>query len=155
MPIAEVEKLIACVKLIDYDLSNKFIIPELETEQLLSQETVTLDCSLTEDNSKEELAEIIIWTLSLDKVSARLITGRFPMGNRVYGIMDELYEMGIISEKNAKQPRKVLSQSVEDLLPETVRFLEQHGYDMEYIESIFKAKGEYTRAATVAPHILP
>ncbi|MDE5823975.1 MAG: hypothetical protein K2H91_04740, partial [Lachnospiraceae bacterium] len=143
MPIGEVEKLLTCVKSIDYDLGNKFIIPELDTEELLNQETVTSDCMLTEDNSKKELAEIIVWTLSLDKVSAKLIMERYPMGNRVYKIVDQMYEMGIISGKNAKQPRKVLPQAVEDLSPETVHFLEQHGYDTESVKNAFKVREEH------------
>lgn len=139
--VKEVEKLIGYVKSIDYDLSNKFLIPELDISALPVSTSGDFDY-ISNEYDRKELAEIIMWTLKQINISASRIKEKFSMGNRANDIIEEMCAMGIISEKNAKQPRKILPQTVEDLLPETVRFLEQHGYGMKQIEAIFSTKEE-------------
>ena len=57
------------------------------------------------------------------------------MGNRVGEIMTRMYVMGLISDKHAKQPRKVLPQSLSEV-PEKVReFLNSNGISDESISN--------------------
>lgn len=155
MSSENVGKMISCVESVDQDLSKKFVIPKLDTSELVDQSGEGGDYILNEDDSKKELAEIIMWTLKHDKISASQVKKEFGIGNRVDCIMNEMYRMGLISDKHAKQPRKVIPQSSEDLSPETVRCLEQHEFDEEFIKSVFKDKEEHLRAAAVDSHILP
>ena len=55
------------------------------------------------------------------------------MGNRANEIMDRLCEFGLISEKFANQPRKVLPQSVEDIPGKVMFFLTRWGKSAEDI----------------------
>lgn len=120
----DVKQLIARINSASHDLSNKFVIPELNTPQLLVQATETLDYeSPNEDCGKKELADIIMWTLRRDNISANQIRDHFRMGNRSYGIVDKLFEMGIIEAKFANQPRKVIPQRIEDIPTETLEFM--------------------------------
>lgn len=139
--VKEVEKLIVCVKSIDYDLSNKFLIPELDISALPVSTSEDFDY-ISNEYDRKELAEIIMWTLKQNNISASRIKEKFSMGNRANDIIEEMCAMGIISEKNVKQPRKILPQSAEDLSLETVHFLEQRGYVMKQIEAIFSTKEE-------------
>lgn len=111
MPADEVKKLINCVKRVDYDLGNKYLIPERESVELSDQEKVILEYTPKEDNDNKELAEIIAWTLTRCYISASKVKEKFSMGNRVDEIMNKMHAMEIISDKYAKQPRKVLPQS--------------------------------------------
>lgn len=153
VPADEVKKLINCVKEANYDLDNRYLIPERDTVELSDQENGILEYSSKEDNEDKELAEIIAWTLTQSCISASKVKERFSMGNRADEILNKMHAMGIISDKHAKQPRKVLPRSIEDLSPETVQCLEQHEFDEEIIKSIFKDKEEHLRAA-VDSHIL-
>ena len=88
----------------------------------------------------KELSDIIMWALSRKNVSALQIIEQFHMGNRAYDIVDDLCNLGIVSDQFANQPRKVIPQNIEDLSSETLVFLECHGYASEYIEETFNTK---------------
>lgn len=135
MPADEVKKLINCVKGVDYDLDNKYLIPDRETAELSDQESGILKYTPKEDNDNKELAEIIAWTLTRSFISANKVKEKFSMGNRVGEIMTRMYVMGLISDKHAKQPRKVLPQSLSEV-PEKVReFLNSNGISDESISN--------------------
>ena len=59
-------------------------------------------------------------------------------------VVDKLFRMGIIGEKNSNQPRKVLSVCLEKLIPETLAFMEKYGYTVERISECFSLKGDVT-----------
>lgn len=128
----EVKKLITCVKSIEYDLSNKFLIPEFEVSALPVLTNGNLDYILNEGDRKE-LAEIIMWTIKQSTISSKRIKEKFCMGNRSNDIIEEMCAMRIISEKNAKQPRKVLPQSVDDMPKEVMSLLIDNGFSEEII----------------------
>ena len=121
----KVIELVNYVKAKEHDFSNKFVIPELITSEVATQicEDVEKVC-----DKDEELAQIIIWALGRDKISASQIMNHFSMGNRAYDIVDQLCEMGLVSEKFANQQRTVLPQLLESV-PDKVRiFLRNCGY---------------------------
>lgn len=151
----KIEQLVDCVKSAAGNSVNKFWIPELELSELSVVAVNDEEYVLNADNDMKEFADIIMWTLKRSNVSASKIMKQFSIGNRAYGIMNKMSAMGIVSDKCAKQPRKVLPQFVEDLSSEIVCFLEQNGYNMDHIKNAFKAREECVRAAPVAPYIPP
>lgn len=134
----EVTGLIEYVKAAEYDSGNKFVIPKLNESELPIQicEGVEEVC----DGRDEEFARIIIWVLGRERISANQLKQQFPMGNRANNIIERLCKMKIVSEKFANQPRKVMPVCSDDLSPEIVCLLERYGYDIEYIEEIFRSR---------------
>lgn len=105
---------------------------------------------------RKELAEIILWVLNHKETSVYQLQKKFHKNNeKCKKIMDTLEQFELVSPQFAKQPRVVLPQSVEDLSPEIVCFLEQNGYDMDRIRNAFKAREECVRSAHAVPYILP
>lgn len=133
----ELAQLVDYIKRKVYDLDNKFTIPEFEVLELPEQ--------VGEDEGKicdkdKEMAHIIIWILSRDKVSASQIMDQFAMGNRAYGIVEQLYKMGLIAEKFANQQRKVLPQSIEEVPKEVMELLQSHGYTVNMVLDVISNK---------------
>ena len=94
-----------------------------------------------EDEVREkELADIIVWALAQDEVSALKIKGQFTMGNRANDIIDNLVEMGIVSGKHANLPRSVLVNTITELSEDVVNFVTRHGYTTEQLSEIFSRK---------------
>lgn len=126
----ELAELVNCVKVKEYDFSNKFLIPELDTPDVATQvwEDVEKVC-----DKDEELAKIIIWTLGRDKISASQIMSHFSMGNRAYDIVHQLCEMGLVSEKFANQQRIVLPQLLESVPDDVWVFLQNCGYTEDMV----------------------
>lgn len=114
----------------EHDFSNKFVIPELNTSEVATQicEDVEEVC-----DKDEELAKIIIWALGRDKISASQIMSHFSMGNRAYDIVDQLCEMGLVSEKFANQQRTVLPQLLENVPDKVMVFLQNCGYTEDIV----------------------
>lgn len=135
----EVIELVNYVKAKEHDFGNKFLIPELNTSEITTQLCEDVE---KERDKDEELTKIIIWALGRDKISASQIMSNFSMGNRAYGIVDQLCEMRLVSEQFSKQPREVIPVFIEDLLPEVVSLLDKYGYGKNRIERIFKTKSE-------------
>ena len=130
----EVKAIVERIKSEDYDLSNKFVIPEAD----LTEERVMdfLDDGVIDDSSNEELAKIVMWVLSLNEVSAANVKKRWSMGNRANTIMDNMFIMGIVSDKNGNKPRKVLPSTFEDISLETRALLAKYGYTEELISEV-------------------
>lgn len=117
------------------------MIQELNEEGKSAKISEYLSTMPFEDNKEEkELADVIVWTLTLETVSANKIKEKFPMGNRANDILDKLFEMGIISEKFAKQPRRVLIKSFSEIPDNVMGFLRKNGYTEAQIASIFDKK---------------
>ena len=119
------------VKAADQDLSGKFVIPEPVSLCFPASLSVPLDTVQTDNEDEQELASIILWTLGREDVSSLKIKEIFKMGNRANEIMDKLYKFGLISEKFAHQPRKVLPQSVEDIPDEAMNLLTRRGVSID------------------------
>lgn len=135
----EAVRIVDRIKSADHDLSNKFLVPEFDGSKQLIQDVKDLDGM---HNRTKELAKIIMWTLEKDTISASQIMDHFTMGNRAYDIVDELYELGIVAEKFYNQPRRVLSQAVEDLSENVLELLKSNGISVEAVsEAILNRLG--------------
>lgn len=137
---SEAEELVERIKSATSDVSNKFVIPErTDTEPSMIDEI--LNSIPPKDKERDEkLADIVVWTLARDKVSARDIMKRYKMGNRAYGIVDSLCEMGIVSKQFANQPRDVLVNTITELSEDVVDFVGEYGYTTEQIAEILARK---------------
>lgn len=136
----EVRRVVERVKSAEHDLSSRFLIPEWEVSEPLVQEIEGIDSSLNGNNEEKELANIIMWVLEIDNVSANKLKKQFSMGNRAKNIIVKLHKMGIVADKFANQPRKVLPQSFEDVPREVIDFLKENGISAEEILNIFQQK---------------
>lgn len=135
----EVATLINYVKVKDYEAVNKFTIPEWSAEELPLQIYENIDRAY---DKNKELAEIIMWTLRRDKISAKQIMSNFSIGNRAYDIVNQLCKMKLVAEQFSKQPRKVIPVCFENLSPDVINLLEQHGYGAEQIKETLRLKEE-------------
>lgn len=137
MALAGIAQLVSRIKSANHDLSNKFVIPELEVTDSKMQE-IMFSCHVSE--KEKELADIIMWTLKKETISVNQIKECFSMGNRANDIMQRLFEMGIVEEKFANQPRKVLPKTVDDIPEELANFLHKFGFPKEAIEASISAR---------------
>lgn len=96
----------------------------------------------------KELAKIIMWVLGNQTISALRIKEKFNIGNRINDIMEQLVQMKLISEKNAKKPRKVFIQSAEDLSDDVSHFLKSYGYSPDDIDAAINSK---SAASSILP----
>lgn len=92
------------------------------------------------DSKKKELADILFWVLCQKTTSALQVQNHFHIGKRATEIMDVLYGMNIVTEQFSKQPREVIPECIGDLSHEALGLLEQHGYGVEQIEAVLRAK---------------
>lgn len=118
-----------------HDLSNKFVIPEVDISQMQSgnpRNFYISDISV-DDSENKKFADIIMWTLSNKKVSANKLADIFHMGNKAHNIINSLCDMKIVSEQNAKQPRTVVPTCVDDISDDVLEFLSKYGYSKEVI----------------------
>lgn len=136
----EVYRLVNYIKSAEHDLSSKFLIPEYDPSEQMIQEIEDFEDSDDLHDRTKELADIIMWALGRDSISANQIMDRFFMGNRAYDIVEKLFEMGLITEKFANQPRTVLPRAVEELSEDVVKLLENHGYLREDISNVISKR---------------
>lgn len=94
----------------------------------------------TNENERKEFAKIIFYTLGQKTMSENKLQKLFNMGKRANGIVNLLCEKGIITERFAKQPRKVIPACIEEVPNETINFLEMYGYDQEQVKNVFNEK---------------
>lgn len=136
--------IVSQIKMSCHGAENKFQINDMNEQN--SNPQIPVDIASVHSSSKQReekvLADIIMWSLKRDNISANQVQDRFRMGNKAYAIVDRLCEMGLVSEKFANQPREVLIHSVNDLSSETVGLLERHGYTPEQIDEVFADKEE-------------
>lgn len=121
-------------------LDRKFIIPEMDP--LLK--SVMMDDpefgSSTDKSPDQELAKIILWILGRNDVSVSGLKDKFRMGNRANTIMNKLYEFGIVSDKNANFPRKVVPETIDDLSEDVKRLLNNSNITYEELASVFNGR---------------
>lgn len=87
------------------------------------------------------LSKIILWVISQRKVSCNLIQKKFGLGwNRADEIMNKLYGMGLIERLDAKLPRKVCVEAMEDMSGEALKILLQSGILQDNIQKIILSK---------------
>lgn len=139
MVSAEVEQLVARVKSAGHDLNRKFVIPEYEGIDSITQVIGPLSVA---PNGEKELAKIIIWILAKKTISVSQIKEQFNMGNRANEVMEKLFELGLVTGKFANQPRKVIPGSIEEI-PESVNgLLLRNGFSEEIIMAAFPTRND-------------
>ena len=99
-----------------------------------------VDSNVTIKKDKQELADILFWTLNRTQISVLQIQKNFKIGNRATEIMDILYKMNIVSAKFSNQPREVIANGLEDLSLETIKLLEDYVYTKAQIEKTLESK---------------
>ena len=126
----EAAELVNRVKATDQDLNDKFVLPEASADSPISL-IVPAYAVQTDNGEEKELVSIILWTLGREDVSSLKIKETFKMGNRADTIIDKLCEFGLLSEKFANQPRRVLPQSVEDIPDKIMDILARQGKSVD------------------------
>jgi S-DNA-T family DNA segregation ATPase FtsK/SpoIIIE len=134
----KIEEVLEYITSQDHKFDNKFMIPEMnQSEPLILADGIIGEIQPKCDPDKKELADIIMWVLGQDEISAEKVKGKFTMGNRANEIMDKLFSLGIITEKLAKQPRKVRIFEYDNLTKEILELLEYGNYTTEQIQKVF------------------
>ena len=140
MSTKDIRQFVAQIASKPHDFSNKFVLAELSDTCIIVQriiETKSLNGNPSKPDDRRELAKIILWLLARETVSVRQIKQSFCIGNRADDIMDELFNIGLVSGKDANKPRNVLPNRYEDLCDELISLLNHYGYDMEAIQNAF------------------
>ncbi len=82
-----------------------------------------------QDADERKFAQIVIWTLGQNEISCNNVMKTFGYGwNRANHFIDRLYEIGIVGELDAKLPRKVIPQTVDEVSDRAKDFLQKYGY---------------------------
>ena len=138
----ELEQLIADIASKSHDLGNRFVIPEINIIQQPAFTPDILDGTDSKPNQKKkELAGIIMWALSQNTISSSQIQKNFRKGrNQADQLLHELFIMGLISEKFAKQQRRVLPSQYDDLSGEVIQLLEDNGFASKQINQALTFK---------------
>lgn len=124
--------------------SLKFIISKMELSSLKSE--LTDDWREGGMPSKQcagdkLLAKVIIWTLGQATISCNAMMREFGIGwNRANNLMSELYDLQMIQNLDAKLPRKVLPQTVNDLPEKVMALMEENRYLREDVENAFRGE---------------
>lgn len=137
---AEVGRLVERINGTEQAIKNMFLIPENTALYLQPESDVPPEAIPATSGEESEFAKIIIWTLEQDGISVEKIKRKFSMGNRANGIMDKLYETGLVSEKFANQPRRVLPRSVEDVPAAVMELLTREGISAEDVAAAFNRR---------------
>lgn len=85
--------------------------------------------------------QVALWAIGQTSISCNMITEAFNFGwRRANGFIKRLHDMGIVGDLDAKLPRMVLPQSIEDIPTKTVKFLENNGVANDDIVTILGRK---------------
>lgn len=133
----ELESAISRVKNSKHDLSNKFVIPEMQYD---NPSDFAVTDVIPDDSSNKEFADIIMWTLSQQTVSANKLSNKFCIGNRSKDIICRLCNNNIVDEQNSKQPRNVIPNCIDDISDEVMEFLSKHGYSGEAVSEVISKR---------------
>ena len=128
MPQEEVWELLERVREFECDRSGMFNIAQDVPADENKTITIPAVSAKVDDGKERELAEIIAWVLSNQTVSVNQIKQRFSIGNRANDIMETLCTLGLVGEKAANKPRKVLIQQLEEIPTAVATLLAKNGY---------------------------
>jgi len=138
-----------------WDDNHKFTI---DTENLRQTATDADDgligCFVVTEQDVENkiFAEIVMWSLEREKVSAQKIKDNFNLGwPRANDFLEKLYKHSIVGTANGKLARKVQPSSYGDLSEEIISFLNRHGYTADDIRGAFGAKCLSEQAVDIMP----
>lgn len=83
-------------------------------------------------------AKVILWTLEHEEISCNMLIRTFNLGwNRANQFIERLYDLGIVGDLDAKLPRKVLSQSIDDVSEDVLELLTHNGFSEKTVADFF------------------
>lgn len=99
--------------------------------------------SSKQDTDERMFAQIMIWALGQNEISCNAVMKAFGYGwNRASHYIDRLYEVGIVADLDAKLPRKVIPQTMDEMSGQTKEFLQNCGYTEDMVaETIRNREG--------------
>ncbi len=90
-----------------------------------------------QDTDGRMFAQIMIWALGQHEISGNAVMKAFGYGwNRASHFIDGLYEAGIVEELDAKLPRKVIPQSMDEVSDKAKEFLQNCGYTEDMVAEV-------------------
>lgn len=95
------------------------------------------------DSSRRELlfAKVILWTLGQTSVSCNRLCESFKIGwSKANSFLGRMQDMGIVDGLDAKLPRTVLFNSVEELPQKVVDILQDARISLEDVSSAIATK---------------
>lgn len=99
------------------------------------------NCKGTINDHQALFAKVILWTLGKESISCNMLSEAFNVGwRRANGFIRRLYDMGIVGDLDAKLPRRVLLQFIEDVPERVMEFMLSSGISMEQITRAMNAK---------------
>jgi S-DNA-T family DNA segregation ATPase FtsK/SpoIIIE len=137
--LSDTEQLIRNINSKEHDKSKKFVIDSKSLTPPIYQIKHSSGSDQVSE-SRKELADIIIWSLSRVQISKKQIKDEFKMGNRVNEIMIELLRMNIVTDKDSNKPRDVIVKEISDLPEEVMNILKKSGFTEEQICETLKSK---------------
>ena len=140
----EVKELVASISSQAADSSLKFVIPEVSEGPTSTEATGSAfhapAALVSEEDHKK--ADVIMWTLGNDTISARKIEKQIPANpkistNSAKRLINFLTDQGIVSQPHYKQPRTVLINHPKQLPEPILELLHICGYSDEAITAAF------------------
>ena len=131
-----------------FDTKYGFVINEedLNEEDMTETYPQIVHSKTNNEIDNQLFAKIVIWALEHESISGNMICDTFHIGwKRANGFLEKLKVLGILGDIYAKLPRAVLPDRLDELTPQTMSFLNNHGYTTEQIITAINAKcGEKT-----------
>lgn len=126
--------------------SGRFVIqiPATSSLSLSGYKALTDSVKLSPNHDEDErFAQVLLWVFSHDEVSHNAVMKQFHLGwNNVQEIVQKMEALGILGEKRAKLPRKVVPSNLSHLPDELIHFIENNGADRGTIATAFMKRYE-------------
>ncbi len=104
-------------------------------EQRLMEDSQTNPLTTRKSNDEKLFTAIILWALGQVSISCNTMMQTFGLGwNRASRFIERLNNMGLVENLDAKLPRRVIPQSLEDIPTEIMDFFEKNGISTENLE---------------------
>ncbi len=92
-----------------------------------------------QDADRRMFAQIMLWALGQNEISCNAVMKAFGYGwNRASHFIDRLYAVGIVGELDAKLPRKVIPQTVDEMSDKMKEFLRNCGYSEDMVAEVIR-----------------
>lgn len=91
---------------------------------------------IKEDSRKELFSKVVLWTLKHKAISCNMLSENFHVGwRRANELIGQLHDAGIVGELDAKLPRKVLPQCIEEVPEAVLDILEHNGISSDTVSN--------------------
>ncbi len=137
---SELNQVIQSIKTSSFRLSiGKYRINLSDNSSRDMGDDLAVDLNGNSNHSKQDadrrmFAQIMLWALGQNEISCNAVMKAFGYGwNRANHFIDRLCEVGIVGELDAKLPRKVLPQTMDEVSDKTKEFLQNCGYTEDMV----------------------